>query len=90
VSGLTTALDCDGSSVPKEAFDLVLANPPYFSNFRIAELFLQIALKALKPGGRLLLVTKTPQWYADNLPAAFSEAFTQPVGNYVVLTATSG
>lgn len=88
IQGLTTALDCDGSSIERGAFDLVLANPPYFSNFRIAELFLEIALRALKPGGRLLLVTKTPQWYADNLPAAFSEAFTQPVGNYIVLTAT--
>jgi 16S rRNA (guanine1207-N2)-methyltransferase len=88
VSGLTAHLDCDGSSVQRAAFDLVLANPPYFSNFRIAELFLKIAATALVTGGRLLLVTKTPQWYADHLPEAFTEAFTQPVGNFIVLTAT--
>jgi 16S rRNA G1207 methylase RsmC len=87
VAGLTSAVDCDGSSLPRASFDLVLANPPYFSNFRIAELFLEIAAKALVKHGKLLLVTKTPEWYADNLPTAYDEAFTQPVGNYVVLTA---
>ena len=87
VSGLTAALDCDGTTAEPRAFDLVLANPPYFSNFRIAELFLRIAARALKKGGKLLLVTKTPQWYAENMPAAFDDAFTQPAGNYVLVVA---
>src|SRR5947208_11957565 len=63
---VTAALDCDGRTIAPAAYDLVLANPPYYSNFRIARLFVEIAAKALKSGGTLLLVTKTPRWYLDN------------------------
>jgi 16S rRNA (guanine1207-N2)-methyltransferase len=64
---LTAELDCDGRSLAKGAFDLVLANPPYYSNFRLAALFLRIAAAALAVGGRLLVVTKTTQWYVERL-----------------------
>lgn len=84
---VSTALDADGSSVAPGSMDLVLANPPYFSNCRIAALFLRIAAKALVPGGQLLLVTKTPQWYAENLPEEYDEASTEPLGQYIVLRA---
>jgi 16S rRNA (guanine1207-N2)-methyltransferase len=57
VGGLTTALDCDGSSAPSGSFDAVLANPPYYSNQRIAELFVTIAERALTGGGLLAIVT---------------------------------
>jgi 16S rRNA (guanine1207-N2)-methyltransferase len=40
------------------AFDLALANPPYFANFRIARAFVAAAASALRPGGRLWLVAK--------------------------------
>jgi 16S rRNA (guanine1207-N2)-methyltransferase len=80
-------LDCDGSSVAHDAFDLVLANPPYFSDFRIARLFVDIAARALRRNGVLQLVTKTPAWYADHLPDSFTELTTQPVGNYIVVSA---
>jgi 16S rRNA G1207 methylase RsmC len=86
-ANVTAALDCDGGTVTPQTYDLVLANPPYYSNFRIARLFVNIAAKALKIGGTLLLVTKSPQWYHENLPAIFTEAKTQPVGAYSVLSA---
>jgi 16S rRNA (guanine1207-N2)-methyltransferase len=84
---LTAKLDCDGSTPQRGAFDLVLANPPYYSNFRLARLFVEIATRAIHRRGRLLIVTKTPQWYADNLPDSFNEVTTQPVGNYTVVMA---
>ena len=37
---------------------MALGNPPYYSHYAIAELFLQTALKGLKPGGRVQIVTK--------------------------------
>jgi 16S rRNA (guanine1207-N2)-methyltransferase len=86
-ANMTATLDCDGRNIIPAAYDLVLANPPYYSNFRIARLFVEIAAKALKSGGTLLLVTKTPQWYHDNLPAVFTDMKTQPVGAYSVLSA---
>ena len=64
-------LDSDGSNVPRSAFDFVFTNPPYYSQNRISEIFLQIALKALIPGAWLYLVTKRPDWYFDRLPQLF-------------------
>ncbi|HEY2411177.1 MAG TPA: methyltransferase [Pirellulaceae bacterium] len=86
-ANVTATLDCDGRSLAPAVYDLVLANPPYYSNFRIARLFVQIAAKALQPGGTLLLVTKMPQWYTDHLPDAFTEVTTQSIGDYSVLSA---
>jgi len=86
-SNITATLDCDGRTLVTAAYDLVLANPPYYSNFRISRLFIEIATKALQTGGTLLLVTKKPQWYLDHLPSNFTDATTQPVGNYSVLAA---
>jgi 16S rRNA (guanine1207-N2)-methyltransferase len=48
-------------------FDMALANPPYYADFRIAKHFIETAVRALRPGGRLVLVTRMPQWYRDNL-----------------------
>jgi len=40
-------------------FDLFLGNPPYYSDYRIAEVFLETAYRALRPGGVCLSVVKT-------------------------------
>lgn len=40
-------------------FDLFVGNPPYYSEYRIAEVFLETAYRALKPGGICLTVVKT-------------------------------
>ncbi len=84
VTGLTTSLDALGSTIPAEAFDLVLANPPYFSNFRIAELFLAIAQRSLRPRGQVLVVTKTPIWFEEHMPAYFPRMALTPVRDYVI------
>ena len=44
-------------------FTLFTGNPPYFSHYKIAELFVDTAYKALKPGGRAYLVAKTASWH---------------------------
>ena len=40
------------------SFDVVLGNPPYYAQRRIAEYFIEVAARALRPGGVLWLVTK--------------------------------
>ena len=40
-------------------YDLFVGNPPYYSDYRIAEVFLETAYRALKPGGVCLTVVKT-------------------------------
>jgi 16S rRNA (guanine1207-N2)-methyltransferase len=89
-ANLTTGLDCDGSSLRPGSFDLVLANPPYYSNYRIADLFLRIAQRALAGGGRLLVVTKTPQWYVEHLQQPWQDVGTGQVGKYVIVSALKG
>jgi 16S rRNA G1207 methylase RsmC len=83
---IAVTLDCDGSSIANDAYDLVLANPPYFSDFRIARLFVETAERALRRNGLLKLVTKTPEWYADHLPESFTEVTTRPIGNYIIVS----
>ena len=39
-------------------FDVFVGNPPYYSDYRIADVFLQTAVRALKPGGVCYTVCK--------------------------------
>jgi 16S rRNA (guanine1207-N2)-methyltransferase len=44
----------------ENAFDVILANPPYYAKSEITKLFIEGARDLLKPGGRYYLVTKMP------------------------------
>lgn len=44
----------------EQAFDVILANPPYYAKSEITRLFVEGARDLLKPGGRYYLVTKMP------------------------------
>ncbi|HAV30456.1 MAG TPA: hypothetical protein DCX79_00460, partial [Planctomycetaceae bacterium] len=62
LSRIQVQLDSEGQVPDAGQWDLLLGNPPYYSDFRIAELFLQAARKALRPGGQVLIVTKPVEW----------------------------
>jgi 16S rRNA (guanine1207-N2)-methyltransferase len=68
LSNITTELNAAGNFAHAVQYDLALANPPYYSGFRIARHFLTAARAALRPVGRILVVTKHPAWYAQNMP----------------------
>ncbi|MBC7855781.1 MAG: methyltransferase [Pirellulaceae bacterium] len=87
VQNLTTILDCDGTKLPDDTYDLVLANAPYFANFRIAEHFARTAVRTLIVGGTALFVTKTPGWYTERLPKWFSHVEPRPGKNYTIVVA---
>ncbi|MGI8905771.1 MAG: methyltransferase [Candidatus Sumerlaeaceae bacterium] len=74
------------STLPR--FDLVITNPPYYGNWRIAELFLKTAEAVLAPGGVLQLVTKAPHWYREQMEDTFSDLHEGCKGGYTVITAT--
>ena len=86
LSGVTAVLDCNGTQIETATFDLALLNPPYFANFRIAEHFVRTSHRSLRPGGKVLIVTKTPQWYLDFMPALFENVQSVPVKNYVLVS----
>ena len=66
-------------------FDLALGNPPYFSHHRIADLFLAAADAALKPGGRVLMVTKQPSWFLEAMGTRFAAVESGEVRRYHVV-----
>jgi 16S rRNA (guanine1207-N2)-methyltransferase len=68
-------------------WDLALTNPPYYSEFRLAELFVEAARMALAPGGTLLVVTKQPTWYLEHLPRMWTGVAREEVKTYHVVEA---
>lgn len=90
ITNLQTLLCADGQLPDPGTFDLLAGNPPYFSDYRIAELFLQTALRSLKSGGCVWMVTKTPTWFEERMPQLFADVESVPVGSYHVISGHKG
>jgi len=89
-STLSIQLDATGHVRDPGTFDLVVANPPYYSNWAITAIFVEAAARALKPGGRLFLVTKNANWYRNNLPFVLSDVEVHPIREYSIVIARRG
>ena len=87
LANLTVALEAEGRVPEPGHWDLALANPPYYSDFRLAELFVESARMALAPGGTLLVVTKQPTWYVENLPRMWTNVSREDVKSYHLIEA---
>lgn len=84
--GITVVLDAEGQSPASDEFDLALANPPYFSNYAIADLFLDTAHRALKPKAKVLIVTKTPNWFVERMPLWYADVEVAEANDYWIVT----
>jgi 16S rRNA (guanine1207-N2)-methyltransferase len=87
LANLNVALEARGRVPDPGSWDLALANPPYYSDFRLAELFVEAARLALAPGGTLLIVTKQPTWYVENLPRMWTNVAREDVKGYHLIEA---
>lgn len=87
VQNLATMLTSNGVLPDEGRYDLFLCNPPYYSDFRISEVFLQSAHAALKPGGRMHLVTKLNEWHHNRTIELFANGEAHEIGSYFVITA---
>lgn len=87
LTNLTVALEAEGHVPEPGTWDLALANPPYYSDFRLAELFVESARLALAPGGTLLVVTKQPTWYVEHLPQMWTNVAREEVKGYHLIEA---
>ena len=87
LANVTVALEAEGNVPDPGSWDLALANPPYYADFRIAELFVESAWRALAPGATLLVVTKQPSWYLERLPERWSDVRQEFVKNYHLVEA---
>lgn len=66
-----TIASSDMRELPAGAFDVVLANPPYYAQGSIARFFVEKAKELLRPAGRVYLVTKQ----ADEVGPLMAEHF---------------
>lgn len=85
---VTTILNAEGEAPDAGTFDLVLGNPPYYSDYRIAEIFLQGARRALKPGGTVLMVAKSYAWFETRMPELFDDVQLHPHKQFMVVKGT--
>lgn len=78
----------EGSGDP-DSYDLFLANPPYFGDWRIATFFIETAARLLKRGGLLAFVSKREAKPLELMQAAgFSPLNTFSRRGYTILLAT--
>ncbi|MCR5617388.1 MAG: methyltransferase [Clostridiales bacterium] len=59
------------SEVPGNDFDLILSNPPYHTDFKVAKTFIEKGFNRLKIGGKMYMVTKRKDWYKNKLISVF-------------------
>ncbi|MBI4615569.1 MAG: methyltransferase [Planctomycetes bacterium] len=82
----TALLRADLEDLPGP-FDLALANPPYFGDFRIARSFVRAAKKNLRPGGHLALVAKAAGEHLEVVRELFPDARLEERGGYGIVLA---
>jgi 16S rRNA (guanine1207-N2)-methyltransferase len=87
LSAFQVVASSDVTGVPEASYDVTLANPPYYSQLSIAELFVERAATLLRPGGRFYLVTKQPDTVGPMVADHFGP--TEPVERrgYIILCA---
>ena len=88
VTNLKVMLSCHAVLPDEGSWDLYLTNPPYYSDYRISELFLQSAAVSLHRGGHLHLVTRLTDWHVDRMTEMFPDAQAENIGEYDVIMAT--
>jgi 16S rRNA (guanine1207-N2)-methyltransferase len=86
LENVTTLLSHEGDFGTDGTFDVALGNPPYYSSFKIAEIFCETALRNLRPGGRAIFVSKSPVWYETNLPRWFGDVEVFESGSFHIAT----
>jgi len=71
-------------------FDVFAGNPPYYSDYRIAEVFLETAARALRPGGVCYTVCKNAAGLKPVQEKFFRDVDVVPRRGYSVLRSVKG
>ena len=86
-----TILADDGTPARMDGtFDMFVGNPPYYSDYRIAEVFLATAVRALKPGGVAYTVVKNAAGLKSVQERFFPAVEVIPRRGYAVLKSVRG
>lgn len=89
ITSIATLLTSDGVLPEPGTWDLLLGNPPYYSDYRISELFLQAARTGLREGGRIHIVTKLIEWHQARMEQLFADVTQNVISEYTVFTAVA-
>lgn len=88
VENLKALLNCDGFEGDMHtlggSMDVLLCNPPYYSDFEIPEKMIRTAAGVLRSGGAALFVNKQPRWYENRMPQSFVDVEIFESGKYWV------
>ena len=75
----------------RETFDLIVSNPPFHDGSAAAHPLIEGAFRALRPGGRLMLVVMRPEAYLKHIRKVFGQGMIMARRDgYVVLEAHIG
>ncbi len=87
VSGVRI-INSDGfQSIDDNGYTLILSNPPYHTDFRIAKHFIEKGFNRLASGGRMIMVTKRREWYKNKFIAIFGGVSVREIDGYNVFIA---
>ena len=75
------------NEVSEKGFTIILSNPPYHTDFKIAKAFIEKGFNRLEVGGRMLMVTKRLDWYKNKFIAIFGGVKIHQEGDYFVFEA---
>lgn len=76
------------TNVPGKDYDLILSNPPYHTDFKVAKAFIEKGFNRLKIGGRLFMVTKRKDWYKNKIISVFGGVRIYEEDGYFVFEAS--
>ena len=74
-------------NVADRDFTLILSNPPYHTDFSVAQAFIEGGYRRLVFGGRMVMVTKRLDWYKNKLTAVFGGVKVKEADGYYIFTA---
>lgn len=87
VGGVRAVVSDGFGAIGDTGFDLILSNPPYQSDFKVAKAFIEKGFNRLAVGGKLMMVTKRRAWYRNKLVAIFGGVRVRELDGYFVFEA---
>lgn len=70
--------------IPDNGYTLILANPPYHTDFSVAKNYIEKGYKKLTVGGKMYIVTKRKEWYKNKLISIFGGVKIIEINGYFV------
>ena len=87
VGGVSLFVSDGFRDVNASAFDIILSNPPYQTDFSVAKGFIEKGFNRLKIGGKLYMVTKRRDWYKNKIMSVFGGVEIRETDGYYVFIA---